>query len=56
MKIENVLQRLNLLGCNHSSIASRRIMVKIEHQIFLYSHVYLLQDIKLMGYLQCEPL
>ena len=55
MKIENVLQRLNLLGCNHSSIASQRIMVKIEHQIFLY-YVYLLQDVKFMGYLHCEPL
>ena len=31
-------------GCNHSSIASRRIMVKIERQTFLYYHVYLLRD------------
>ena len=37
-------------GCNHSNIISRRIMVNLERQTFLYYHVYLLQDIKLTGY------
>ena len=34
---------------NHLSIASWRIMVKIERETFVY-HVYLLWDIKFTGY------
>ena len=38
------------LGWNHSSIASRRIIVKIECQTFLYYYMYLLRDTKFTGY------
>ena len=38
--------------CNHSSIASQRIMVKIERLRFVYYHTYLLRDMTFTGYIE----
>ena len=43
------------LACNHSSIASWRIMVKTERKTIAYYHVYLLTGYKIYR-IRCEPL
>ena len=42
-------------ACNHSSIASWRIMVKTERKTIVYYHVYLLTGYKIYR-IRCEPL
>ena len=41
---------LAIFDCNHSSIASWKIVMEVERQTFIYYHGHLLRDVTLAGY------